>query len=592
MSGQPSFFAELRRRNVIRAAVLYLGAAWALTQGIAQLTPVVNAPEWVARWFLVAACIGFPFWLAFAWFYEWTPEGFKREQEVEPNQSVTRRTGRKLDVLIIGVLAVSVVLLLTDRFVLRQGVNEPAVAPEHSIAVLPFVDMSQGKDQEYFSDGLTEELLNLLAKVPELQVTARTSSFSFKGKDVAIPEIARQLHVAHILEGSVRKAGNQLRITAQLIHAADGYHVWSQTWDRSLDDVFAVQDEIAAKAVKELKVSLLGEVPTARPTNPEAYALYLQARQLGRQNSAEALAKSDALYRQVLALDPRYAPAWDGLAADYIIRTSIGVLSNQEGYARGREAAQKALAIDPDHAPAHATMGWIAMYGDNDLPAAARHFERALALDPADLNVLGTAAGLLGLLGRLDEALALEEAIVRRDPVNAGALVNLGSGQLDTGRLDEAIATYRTVLSLNPGRAQTHATIGVALLLKGQASAALAEIEQEPSELWRMVYLPMAYHALGRRAESDAALAALIANFQKDAAYNIAYVYAFRGETDAALAWLDKAVEYQDPGLGGIVAERLFANIRSDPRWLPFLRKIGKAPEQLAAIRFEATAPN
>ena len=233
MSERLSFFAELKRRNVIRAAVLYGGAAWALAQGIAQLTPVVNAPEWAARWFLVAACIGFPFWLTFAWFYEWTPEGFKREHEVGAHESITHHTGRKLDFAIIGVLGVAVVLLLTDRFVLRHGVNQRAAVPEQSIAVLPFVNMSSDKEQEYFSDGLTEELLNLLAKVPQLQVTARTSSFSFKGKEVAIPEIARQLHVAHVLEGSVRKAGNQLRITAQLIRADDGYHVWSQTWDRT-----------------------------------------------------------------------------------------------------------------------------------------------------------------------------------------------------------------------------------------------------------------------------------------------------------------------------------------------------------------------
>ena len=195
MTERPSFFTELKRRNVIRAAVLYGGAAWALAQGIAQLTPVVNAPEWAARWFLVAACIGFPFWLAFAWFYEWTPEGFKREHEVEDHESITHHTGRKLDFAIIGVLSLAVVLLLTDRFVLRRGVNQEAAIAisAQSIAVLPFVDMSQGKDQEYFSDGISEELLNLLAKVPELHVAARTSSFSFKGKDVPIPEIAQTL---------------------------------------------------------------------------------------------------------------------------------------------------------------------------------------------------------------------------------------------------------------------------------------------------------------------------------------------------------------------------------------------------------------
>ena len=219
-------------------------------------------------------------------------------------------------------------------------------------------------------------------------MTARTSSFAFKGKEIGVPEIARTLHVAHVLEGSVRKAGNSVRITAQLIKAGTDTHLWSQTYDRKLDDIFAIQDEIAADVVKQLKVTLLGAAPKARTTDPEAYALYLQAVQLGRPFTAEAFQQSDALYRKVLAIDPRYAPAWDGLARNFGNETSQGLLPNKEGYAQAREAAVKALAIDPDYAPAHARLGWIAMYGDNDLAGAALHLERALALDPADLDVL------------------------------------------------------------------------------------------------------------------------------------------------------------------------------------------------------------
>src|SRR5262244_2673288 len=221
-----NLFTELKRRNVIRATILYLGAVWALAQGISQLGPSVGAPEWATRWFLVAAGIGFPFWIAFAWFYEFTPEGLKRESEIDPAESITHHAGRKLDFAIIGVLTIAVVLLLTDRFVLRHGVNEK-IAVE-SIAVLPFVNMSEDKANEYFSDGISEELLNLLSKIPQLKVTARTSSFAFKGKEIGIPEIARALHVAHVLEGSVRKAGNSVRITAQLIKAGSDTHLWSQ----------------------------------------------------------------------------------------------------------------------------------------------------------------------------------------------------------------------------------------------------------------------------------------------------------------------------------------------------------------------------
>jgi TolB-like protein/Tfp pilus assembly protein PilF len=588
-----SFFAELRRRNVWRAAALYIGAIWALAQGIASLGPALGIAEWGTRWFVIAGVIGFPLWIAFAWFYEFTPEGLKRESEIDPADSIAHRTGRKLDFIIIGVMAVAIVLLLTDRFVLRRGVNSTADVPvsEHSIAVLPFVNMSSDKEQEYFSDGISEELLNLLAKIPQLQVTARTSSFSFKGKDVAIPEIARTLHVAHVLEGSVRKAGNSVRITAQLIKARTGTHLWSQTYDRKLDDIFAIQDEIAADVVKQLKVTLLGTAPKARTTDPEAYALYLQAVQLGRQATAEAFRQSDALYRKALAIDPRYAPAWTGLAENFYREANQGLLSSKEGYAQAREAAMNALAIDPDYAPAHAGLGRIAMSGDNDLADVARHLQRALALDPKDLDVLRNSAILLGNLGRLDEALALNEAIVRRDPVNVNALFNLGYYQRMAGRLDAALTSSRSVLSLSPGNGGAHAELGNALLLKGDAQGALAEIEQDTSEMWKMIGLPMAYHALGRKAESDAALAALIAKYEKDAPYNIAYVYAYRGEADKAFEWLDKAVEYGDAGIGEIVSENLFDNIHKDPRWLPFLRKRGKDPEQLAKIEFKVTLP-
>src|SRR5207249_2868639 len=267
----------------------------------------------------------------------------------------------------IGLLVLGAVVA-AFMIVSRRPTTSLTAIPEKSIAVLPFVDMSAGKDQEYFSDGISEELLNLLAKIPQLQVTARTSSFAFKGKETSIPEIARTLHVAHVLEGSVRKAGNSVRITAQLIKAGTDTHLWSQTYDRKLDDIFAIQDEIAADVVKQLKVTLLGAAPKARTTDPEAYALYLQAVQLGRQFTA----------------------------------------------------------------------------------GAAQHFRRALALDPADLDVLRNSVMLLAALGRLDESLALNQALVRRDPVNVNTLFNLGLFQRRAGRLDAAIASQRTVLSLAP----------------------------------------------------------------------------------------------------------------------------------------------
>jgi TolB-like protein/class 3 adenylate cyclase/Flp pilus assembly protein TadD len=506
-------------------------------------------------------------------------------QAVRKHRAHMRWAAVAIGLLILGAIVAGFMI------VSRRPATSLTDIPEKSIAVLPFVNMSEDKANDYFSDGISEELLNLLAKVPQLKVTARVSSFSFKGKELDIPEIARRLGVAHVLEGSVRKAGDQVRITAQLIHAADGFHMWSETYDRKLDDIFKIQDEVAGKVVKELKVTLLEPPPKARTTDPKAYALYLQAKQLARQFTAEAFEKSDALYHQVLEIDPRYAPAWSELARNFINEAVFGMESSQEGLARAREMAEKALATDPDYAPAHAQLGNIAKL-QNDDAGAANHYERALALDPTDLSVVGNAADFLGVsLGRLDEGLALSEAVVRRDPVDTTSLTNLGYYQRLSGRYDEAIASLRTALSLNPGNGGAHFQLGVVLLLKGDAAGALAEIEQETSEAYRMVGLPMVYHALGRKTDSDSALAALVAKYEKDGSYNIAYVYAFRGEADKAFEWLDKAVQYQDPGLSQIVGENLFDNIHSDPRWLPFLRKLGRAPEQRDKIQFKVTLP-
>jgi TolB-like protein len=327
-----------------------------------------------------------------------------------------------------GLLVLALIIGGVFYFTRRPAI----VADNDSIAVLPFVNMSEDKANEYFSDGISEELLNLLSKIPQLKVAARTSSFSFKGKGVEIPEIARQLHVANVLEGSVRRSGEQLRITAQLIRAAEGYHLWSETYDRKMDDIFKIQDEIAGEVVKELKVKLLGAAPKARTTDPKAYALYLQARQLGRQSTPEAFAQSDALLRRVLEIDPRYAPAWERLGTNFITQAGFGLLPTSEGLARAREANEKALAIDPNYPPAHSGLGYNAML-NNDFVSAAKHFERALALDPNDLDVLGNVALFLQSVGRLHEALTLEEAIVRRDPVNVTALFNLGHIQQFSG---------------------------------------------------------------------------------------------------------------------------------------------------------------
>ncbi|HET7064774.1 MAG TPA: tetratricopeptide repeat protein [Rudaea sp.] len=608
-------FAELKRRNVFKAGVAYLALGWIVTQVSSTVAPLLHLPDWIGSVVLWIGVLAFPFVIMFSWIYEITPEGLKRESEVDRSASITHVTSRRLDYIIIGLLVLAIGFSVFTYFAPhRSGAaapseagaptavsNGPSAAPtatpagsatsDNSIAVLPFVDMSQAKDQEYFSDGISEELLNLLAKIPQLHVAARTSSFSFKGKEVPIPEIAKTLLVANVLEGSVRKSGDHVRITTQLIRAADGYHLWSETYDRKLDDIFTIQDDISAKVVEQLKVTLLGATPKARTTDPRAYALYLQARELGHQQKTEAFKQSDTLYQQALAIDPRYAPALAGLAENFTHETQLGMLPQQEGFARARETAEKALATDPDYAPAHAGLGWIALFGENDFAGAAQHLERALALAPGNVDVLRTAAVLLSILGRLDESLPISEAIVRHDPVNSSAFYNMSLSQRYAGQWDAAIASARTALSLSPGRGQAHMQLAMTLLLKGDPAGARVEMEQETSEVWSAIGMPMVYCALGRKADADEAFAGLIAKYEKDAPFNIAHGYAFCGNADKAFEWLDKAFVDKDPGLAEIVAENLFAKIHSDPRWLPFLRKIGMAPEQLAKIEFKVTLP-
>ena len=293
-----------------------------------------------------------------------------------------------------------------------------ATATDRSIAVLPFVNMSADKEQEYFADGISEELLNLLAQVPELRVIARTSSFSFKGKDVDIAEIARTLNVANVLEGSVRKSGDTLRITAQLVRASDSSHLWSQTYDRQMTDVFKVQDEIASTVVEQLKIKLLGAAPTMRVTDPHAYALFLQGREVARQSNPAAIEQAIALYKQALAIDPSYAPAWDGLADAYYNDMDFGVLAVDQGLPLARAAIKQALVNDPTYAPVYARAALIEGGIARDLAAAARHLEQGLSLDPSNLDLIGAAIKIARRLGRLQQTLDLSEYLISRDPVN------------------------------------------------------------------------------------------------------------------------------------------------------------------------------
>lgn len=598
-SGYQRFFAELKRRRVFRVMAVYGGVAFVVLQIADIALPGLGLPEWTITLILALALLGFPFAIVLAWAFESTPEGIRRTEDAAPEELRAIMSAPASQRWPAGVAALvgAIALLAGVWYMGRQ--SAPAASAESpggpvaaSIAVLPFVNMSDDASNEYFSDGISEELLNLLAKVPELSVAARTSSFSFKDQNLEIPEIADRLHVAHVLEGSVRKSGDQVRITAQLIRASDGFHLWSQTWDRTLDNIFAIQDEIAADVVEQLQVTLLGAVPTVEETDPQAYALFLRARQLGRQFTEASLEQSNTLYKQSLELEPDYAPAWTGLAKNYMLQTTtLGTRSYDEGYPLAREAANRALAINADYADAYAVLGQIASSYDSDLAAAAKYIERALELDPTNTDILNNASNLLRALNRLDEAIATEQYVVAHDPVAVGGRMRLSFIYMSAGRLDEAIESFRSLLSLNPVADLAHLGLGTALLLKGEPEEALLTMQRESSKEWRLIGLVMAYHALGRNAESDAALAEVIEKHARGWSYNIAEVLAFRAESDRAFEWLDTAVDYQDAGLSLAPSDQLFNSLHDDPRWQPFLKSIGKSPEQLAAIEFRVRLP-
>jgi len=601
-----SLFNELKRRNVLRVGAAYVIGAWLIIQVVETIFPAFGFSDAALRIVTIILAIGIVPVVVFAWAFELTPEGLKKEQDIDRAQSITLQTGKKLDRIIMVVLALALGYFAFDKFVLsesreasiaqtarQEGRSEALVESygEQSIAVLPFVDMSPQGDQEYFSDGIAEELLNLLAQIPELRVISRSSAFSYKGKDFKLTDVARELNVANILEGSIRKAGNQIRITVQLIEARSDTHLWSATYDRTLDNIFAIQDEIAAMVVEQLKIKLLGDAPKAKETDSAAYELFLRARFLRRQGSASSLEQSQQLLERVLAIDANYLPAMDDLISVYINQAHSGERPFAEGYELARTLTVKGLEIDPNFARLYIQMGWIEAFYDGDMQAATRSYEHGLALDPTNTTSLGDTATILLLLGRTDEAIALGEYINTRDPFHPVGFANLGNSLAFAGRYEEAISNFRKTLSLSPDYVGARFSLGLALLMTGDPEGALVEVKMEPSDGYRLVGLAIVNFALGNTQKADMALQTLIDDHADDWGSSIAEVLAFRGDTDAAFEWIDKTIERGDSGLAEIIVNPLYANLYDDPRWPRLLERLGKSPAQLAAIKFEVNLP-
>ncbi len=600
-----SFVTELKRRNVVKMAILYAVVSWLILQVADVLFDALELPPNWVRLVLAVLILGFPLTLIFSWIYEMTPEGLKRENEIQRGQSITHITSKRLDYIIIGMLALAIGLFVLQY--LRPPTVEapipateaaavpaqpdavqtetPATPPtvqailpdDKSIAVLPFVNMSSDKEQEYFSDGMAEELLNLLAKAPDLKVIARTSSFAFKGQNIEISEIAKELNVAHILEGSVRRAGNTVRIAAQLIRTADSTHLWSETYDRPLDDIFKVQDEIANAIAQALQIRMMGGTLSRRDggtQNLEAYQLYLRARSANFQNTKASLEEAGAYLEQAIKVDPNYGLALSTLAAIFANKADNGFVDVTIGYESSRQMANQALQLSPESAYAHARLGYVYMNFDWDWAAADAEVRRARAISATDPEVLNQAGMLSYVRGQWDDAESqFQEALVR-DPLNSYTLWNLGFTYYAAGRFAESEAVYRKLLEIEPDFAWTRNSLGKTLLAQGNTDDALAVVLQAVDEAERLKYIPVFLQATGRQAEADAALHAQFAQWADTGAYYISITYAYRGDHEQAIEWLERAYEQKDTFLSTIIGEPLFKNIADDPRFRAFLHKM------------------
>src|SRR5262245_53737506 len=442
-----------------------------------------------------------------------------------------------------------------------------------SIAVLPFVNMSRDEENEYFSDGLTEELLNVLAKVPELKVTGRTSSFAFKGKQEDLRDIGSKLGVATLLEGSVRKAGNRVRITAQLIKAADGFHLWSETYDRVIDDIFAVQDDIARSVSQALRITLLG-APTASKTSPESYSLTLQANHFVRQNTGPALARAVALYQKAIEASPESAPAWAGLALAYEYEAAYGHADVAESVRHARAAAKRALAIDGRLAEAHLAMGILLASFECRYLEGMESVRRAVTLAPGASVAIAMLSFYEAVIGDKAEARRLAVRGVEIDPLNPDMHKSLARLESWDGNYEAASEAYSRALQLSPGTSNIHATLGLLYLRRGTTDKVIEEILKEPSAGYREQGLAMAYWELGMKEESDEALARLL-KLPEQWAVQFAGAYAVRGDADEAFRWLERAYELRDSGIVMLKFIRSLRNLHSDPRWPQLLDKVG-----------------
>jgi adenylate cyclase len=611
---------ELKRRNVLRVATAYIVVAWLLIQVAETLFPLFGYGPAPARVVVIVVTIGLVPALILSWIFELTPQGLQRD-DGKPKQ-VGERHVKKLDQVIIVTLVLALAYFAVDKFVFDPARDAALVEAttdrarsdalvesygDNSIAVLPFVNMSPDEDQAYFADGLSEELLNLLARIPELRVISRTSSFGFRDENTSIPQVAEKLNVSHVLEGSVRKAGDEIRITVQLIDARSDTHLWSQTYDRSLDDIFAIQDDVAAKVVNQLRVTMLGQAPAAAPVDLRAYANLLKARQLNSSASEDVNERSEALLKEALAIDPGYVDALVELANVYRDMQQGSWPERQTEYDDlVSEYRAKALALDPDNVDVIAATAWDALRKEQNFAKAAELYESASAIDPENLAVIRGSGTLASEHGEPELAIRLLEYVVDRDPMSLRHHFELAQAYTDAGRYDDALRQYSLAASLGDRQGIFAWAIGAVKLQAGDAAGALESFEHTFDETLGLFGVILALHDLGRIEESEASLLELKAmGEQQQAAYGEAFsdqmkarfsaalggAHAWSGKNDGAFRYLRIAADLDLAYFANVNTNWMLQRLHDDPRWLPFLRSIDRAPEQLPVVEFRPTLP-
>ena len=587
------FIEKLKRRNVGRVAILYVMVCYVILEPFEMFFHLLELPAWVGRSVVGLMALGLPAAMLFAWAYEVTPEGLKPSAEVDPARSIVRQTGRRLDRAIIIVLAVALAYFVADKFWFSRHTAVAATAeratapappsslvtvPEKSIAVLPLTDLSEKRDQEYFADGLTEELIDLLTKSTDLRVPASTSSFYFKGKQATISQIAAALAVRYVLEGSVRKAGNRLRVTAQLVRTSDGYHLWSETYDRELQDVFKVQDDIANAVVSVLKAKLSG-TPAAlgvrRTASTQAYNEYLIARSFVKRSGREDFARAEQAFEKALELDPNFSAARVGLAeVQYLGAQDRGELT-AERFAQIQQRLDRAIATDPDLADGYSERGVQILETVGDLGRAGQDLSRALTLDPSDSANQRRWGFLQACLGNDPEAISYATKATDMDPLDVFGWYHLGTTLAAAGRLADANAALARGVQINPAASGALENLMRVQLIQGQAGQVMQSLGKLPDPSDRLYLGAMAEHSLGHEAQSRNLLDTYIRRAGRQDYIGIADVYAWRGETRQALEWLERTADYQGGNLACLRLDPFFTPLRNDPRLRALLQKHG-----------------